>query len=75
MDQLCEGSTATAGQFEWVDSLLVQAMKHGHWLVISHANFCRYTCINVLYAAIVLSQSISTGQAEPITRARRSAEH
>lgn len=43
MDQLCKGSTATAGQFEWVDSLLVQAMKHGHWLVISHANFCRYT--------------------------------
>ena len=48
MDQLCEGSAATAGQFEWVDSLLVQAMKHGHWLVISHANFCRYTSIHVL---------------------------
>ena len=46
VDQLCESGTATAGQFEWVDSLLVQAMKHGHWLVISHANFCRYiVCI------------------------------
>ena len=29
------------GQFEWVDSVLVHAMKHGHWLLLSHANFCR----------------------------------
>ena len=30
------------GQFEWVDSVLVKALERGHWLMISHANFCRY---------------------------------
>lgn len=30
-----------SGQFEWVDSILVKAVKYGHWLMISHANFCR----------------------------------
>ena len=29
-------------QFEWVDSTLVTALKEGHWLVVSNANFCRY---------------------------------
>ena len=33
---------ASPGRFEWVDSVLVTALHHGHWLVISHANFCRY---------------------------------
>ena len=33
----------TAGQFEWVDSVLVRALKYGHWLFISNANLCRYT--------------------------------
>ena len=32
----------TSGQFEWVDSVLVKALEHGHWLLISNANFCRY---------------------------------
>ena len=32
----------TTGQFEWVDSVLVRALKYGHWLLISNANFCRY---------------------------------
>ena len=31
----------TTGQFEWVDSVLVRALKYGHWLLISNANFCR----------------------------------
>ena len=29
------------GQFEWVDSSMVKALKLGHWLLISNANFCR----------------------------------
>lgn len=32
----------TGGHFEWVDSLLVQAITEGHWMLLSHANFCRY---------------------------------
>ena len=35
----------TAGQFEWVDSVLVRALKYGHWLLISNANLCRYTLL------------------------------
>ena len=31
----------SAGQFEWVDSVLVTALKYGHWLCITNANFCR----------------------------------
>ena len=30
------------GRFEWIDSVLVTALRWGHWLLISHANFCRY---------------------------------
>ena len=47
-----QGGVAHGGQFEWVDSLLVQAITQGHWMLLSHANFCRYmkcTCI-MLYA-------------------------
>ena len=31
------------GQFEWVESLLVSALTNGYWLLISNANFCRYS--------------------------------
>ena len=30
-----------SGQFHWVDSVLVKALREGHWLLISNANFCR----------------------------------
>ena len=30
------------GTFEWVDSLLVKALRKGHWLLIDNVNFCRY---------------------------------
>lgn len=36
-------SNNKCGQFEWVDSILVTAIKSGYWLSITHANFCRYT--------------------------------
>ena len=34
-------SVRERGQFEWVDNVLVKALEHGHWLMITHANFCR----------------------------------
>ena len=29
------------GTFEWVDSLLVKALRSGDWLLIDNVNFCR----------------------------------
>lgn len=29
------------GQFEWVDSVLVKALRDGHWVLIDNVNFCR----------------------------------
>ncbi|KAK0464246.1 midasin nuclear AAA ATPase [Desarmillaria tabescens] len=37
---LLAGSVANAGQFEWLDGPLVQAMKKGHWLLLDGANLC-----------------------------------
>ncbi|KAK2114049.1 AAA ATPase midasin, partial [Saguinus oedipus] len=28
------------GTFEWVDSMLVQALKSGDWLLMDNVNFC-----------------------------------
>jgi midasin (ATPase involved in ribosome maturation) len=39
VDQVREANSG--GQFEWVDSVLVTAVRCGHWLCISNANFCR----------------------------------
>lgn len=30
-----------AGQFEWVDGILVTALKKGSWLLLKNANLCR----------------------------------
>jgi len=32
------------GRFEWVDSVLVQCLRDGDWLVIENVNFCRFVC-------------------------------
>ena len=37
-----EWSTHGGTQFEWVDSPLVSALREGHWLILSNANFCKY---------------------------------
>jgi midasin len=29
------------GTFEWVDSMLVQALKCGDWLLMDNVNFCK----------------------------------
>ncbi|GIY66112.1 midasin [Caerostris extrusa] len=34
------GSNSTGGQFEWVDSILINAVEKGDWLLIDDANFC-----------------------------------
>ncbi|XP_033731628.1 midasin-like isoform X1 [Pecten maximus] len=31
-----------SGAFKWADSVLVQALQAGHWLLIDNVNFCRY---------------------------------
>ena len=30
-----------AGTFEWIDSMLVQALQNGEWLLIDNVNFCK----------------------------------
>lgn len=30
------------GRFDWIDSVIVTAIRQGHWLLISRANFCRF---------------------------------
>ncbi|KAF8073543.1 midasin nuclear AAA ATPase [Lyophyllum atratum] len=36
------------GRFEWVDGPLVQAMKHGHWLLMDGANLCNPSVLDRL---------------------------
>ena len=38
---LQQNDSKIGGKFEWVDSQLVQALQHGHWLLIDNVNFCR----------------------------------
>lgn len=40
---VCNGG----GLFEWVDSILVQALQHGDWLLVDNVNFCRYKQLSV----------------------------
>lgn len=36
------------GCFEWVDSLLVKALRHGHWLLIDNVNLCSASVLDRL---------------------------
>jgi midasin len=36
------------GQFEWRDSVLLEAMIQGHWLVLDNANFCNASALDRL---------------------------
>ena len=38
----------TPGRFEWIDSTLVTALRNGHWLMITHANFCRLDTVQYM---------------------------
>jgi len=45
MKQLdAENSLNHGGRFEWVDSVLVQCLRDGDWLLIENVNFCRFVC-------------------------------
>ncbi|XP_076336290.1 midasin isoform X2 [Tachypleus tridentatus] len=35
-----QGMISSGGKFEWVDSILVLALKNGYWLLIDDVNFC-----------------------------------
>ncbi|KAJ1918062.1 AAA ATPase midasin [Mycoemilia scoparia] len=36
------------GQFEWVDGALVEALEHGHWLLVDRANLCNPSVLDRL---------------------------
>ncbi|KAF6211669.1 hypothetical protein GE061_012182 [Apolygus lucorum] len=44
LDELSENvekqSSLTAGNFEWVDSILVKCLEEGNWLVVDNVNLC-----------------------------------
>ncbi|XP_069109146.1 midasin-like [Argopecten irradians] len=40
------------GAFEWVDSVLVQALQSGHWLLIDNVNFCSASVLDRLNALL-----------------------
>lgn len=39
-DQITVGD-CHGGVFQWVDSVLVQAIQNGDWVLLDNANFCR----------------------------------
>lgn len=47
IDELLSTGNA-AGRFEWVDGPLVQAMKHGRWLLMDGANLCNPSVLDRL---------------------------
>jgi midasin (ATPase involved in ribosome maturation) len=38
----------SASKFEWVDSVLVQAVQDGHWAVFENANLCNPSILDRL---------------------------
>ena len=51
-----EQSLNHSGRFEWVDSILVQCLQDGDWLLIENVNFCRFVCKCVCNSCIWLMQ-------------------
>ncbi|GFR95381.1 midasin-like [Elysia marginata] len=43
---------AGGGAFEWVDSVLVTALKSGHWLLVDNVNFCSASVLDRLNALL-----------------------
>ena len=39
-------------RFEWVDSVLIEAMERGHWLVLDNANLCSSSVLDRLNALL-----------------------
>ena len=47
-----QSSKDTRARFEWVDGLLVRALKQGHWLVLENANLCNSSVLDRLNALL-----------------------
>lgn len=45
-------STGRDNRFEWVDGLLVEALKQGHWLNLENANLCSSSILDRLNALL-----------------------
>ena len=45
-------SVNCGGRFEWVDSLLVKALRDGHWLLIDNVNLCTSSVLDRLNALL-----------------------
>lgn len=42
------GTNNSGGCFEWVDSMLVKALRNGHWLLIDNVNLCSASVLDRL---------------------------
>ncbi|KAL5010016.1 hypothetical protein ScPMuIL_012321, partial [Solemya velum] len=49
---ITSGIVTKGGTFEWNDSLLVQALKKGSWLLIDNVNFCSSSVLDRLNALL-----------------------
>lgn len=49
---LQQSSEDTKARFEWVDGMLVRALKQGHWLVLDNANLCSSSILDRLNALL-----------------------
>lgn len=49
---LLQSSQDNRARFEWVDGLLVKALKQGHWLVLDNANLCSSSILDRLNALL-----------------------
>lgn len=49
---LHQSSKDNRARFEWVDGLLVKALKQGHWLVLDNANLCSSSILDRLNALL-----------------------
>ncbi|KAJ2709359.1 AAA ATPase midasin, partial [Coemansia spiralis] len=61
----------SAGRFEWVDGILVEALVHGWWLLVDRANLCSAAVLDRLNGLLepggVLHVNEDPARAEPIT--------
>jgi hypothetical protein len=48
--------------FEWIDSVLVQAMRHGDWVLLADANLCNPSVLDRLNSLMEESRSLAIGE-------------
>ena len=47
-NRVAGSSSSSGGCFEWVDSLLVKALRQGHWLLVDNVNLCSASVLDRL---------------------------